>query len=172
MDTLLRRIAAGLAVLALITGCSKSGSGERTSEASSEPSAPAAEASGDAEATRAADVIDRGDGLTVEIHRRGTGRVAEGGSRVGIRYDARVAGAEAPFDSTRAAAVPLAVELGARSGPRIVEGLRRGLIGLSAGTKATIRVPAALAWGDAGESAFGIPEKAEVIFDVDVVEVQ
>lgn len=138
---------------------------------------PATTPASDANASDAAvpvtpEVLDRGDGLTVEIQRRGSGAIAHALSRVSVQYTARVAGAEQPFDSTHMQAAPLSIELSARAQPRVIEGLRRGLIGLSAGTHATIHVPAALAWGESGKPEIGVPEKSEVVFDIELLEVQ
>ena len=47
-------------------------------------------------------------------------------------------------------------------------GLARGLEGLKAGSKATITVPPALAYGKAGLPGAGIPANATLVFEVQV----
>lgn len=75
------------------------------------------------------------------------------------------------FDSSRARGVPDAWDLSRTASPRLIEGLRRGLVGLTAGSRVTLRVPAALAWGDAGLPDAGVPPRAEILYEIELIEV-
>jgi hypothetical protein len=75
------------------------------------------------------------------------------------------------FDSSRARGVPDAWDLSRTASPRLIEGLRRGLIGLTAGSRVTLRVPAALAWGDAGLPDAGVPPRAQILYEIELIEV-
>jgi hypothetical protein len=85
--------------------------------------------------------------------------------------------AEAPpefprrFDSSRARGVPDAWDLSRTASPRLIEGLRRGLVGLTAGSRVTLRIPATLAWGDAGLPDAGVPPRAEILYEIELIEV-
>ena len=75
------------------------------------------------------------------------------------------------FDSSRARGVPDDWDLSRTAKPRLIEGLRRGLVGLTAGSRVTLYVPAALAWGDAGLTAAGVPPNADVLYEIELLEV-
>lgn len=75
------------------------------------------------------------------------------------------------FDSSRTRGVPDTWDLARTASPRLIEGLRRGLVGLTAGSRLTLRVPAALAWGDEGLPKAGVPPGAEVLYEIELIEV-
>jgi len=116
--------------------------------------------------------IDRGDGLTVEVIQAGKGAEVTGTSEVSLRYSAFVDGVEQPFDASDESGVPLRVHLGAGASPRVIEGLARGLVGLHVGAKAKLHIPPALGWGATGNPAAGVPADAQLVYDVDVLEVR
>jgi FKBP-type peptidyl-prolyl cis-trans isomerase len=110
----------------------------------------------------------RGDGLVVEVHAPGQGASVTAQDSVRVHYTAFLPGSEKPFASTRASGAPLVVHL-ASGRPRVIEGLRRGLVGLRPGARVTLRIPAALAWGADGIPSSGVPADADVVFEVDVL---
>lgn len=115
---------------------------------------------------------ERADGLVVEVHVPGEGTRIAGRDTVRVHYEAFLAEShEQPFASTRAAGAPLSVRL-ASDKPRVIEGLRRGLLGLRPGARATLRIPAALAWGAEGSPAMGVPGATDVVFEIEVLAVE
>jgi peptidylprolyl isomerase len=113
--------------------------------------------------------VEKGDGCTVEITENGAGAVANFGDEVALTCEARVKDSEAKFLSTAGWDVPLRIRIG---DPAVLPGLSRGLLGLSAGTRARIEVPPALAYGEKGSQASGIPADATLVFDVEVLGVR
>ena len=75
------------------------------------------------------------------------------------------------FDSSRVRGVPDTWDLSRTASPRLIEGLRRGLIGLTAGSRLTLRVPAALAWGEEGLRDANVPPRADVLYEIELLEV-
>jgi FKBP-type peptidyl-prolyl cis-trans isomerase len=75
------------------------------------------------------------------------------------------------FDSSHARGVPDVWDLSRTASPRLIEGLRRGLVGLTAGSRVTLRVPAALAWGDEGLPSSKVPPHADVLYEIELLEV-
>ncbi|HTF89795.1 MAG TPA: FKBP-type peptidyl-prolyl cis-trans isomerase [Planctomycetota bacterium] len=110
--------------------------------------------------------------LGITVTKTGTGVAATSGRRVMIHYKASVADAEKPFDSTFASNRPLDVELGSGAKLKVIEGLRLGLEGLMPGSEVRLQIPANLAWGEKGNPAVGVPANADVVFEVQVLDVQ
>jgi len=110
--------------------------------------------------------------LGVKVTKAGTGTAAATGSQVTLHYRASLADAEKPFDSTFAANRPLEVLLSPDAKLKVIEGLRRGLEGLTPGSEARLEIPASLAWGEKGNPAVGVPANADVVFEVHVLDVQ
>ena len=116
--------------------------------------------------------LDRGDGLTVEVLTAGTGTEVAATSVVSLSYRAFLDAAEQPFDASDDSGVPLQLKLGPGAGPRVIEGLSRGLVGLRCGTHAKLHIPAALGWGAAGSPASGVPADAKLVYEVHVLDVR
>ncbi len=110
--------------------------------------------------------------LGIEVTKVGAGKAATAGKHVTIHYKASVADAEKPFDSTFASNRPLEVELGVGAKLPVIEGLRRGLEGLMPGSEVRLKIPANLAWGEKGNPAVGVPANADVVFEVQVLDVR
>ena len=127
---------------------------------------------GEALEAAAPKTVDRGDGLRLEIDERGEGPVARLGSSVLLHYEAFLADAETPFDSTYRGGMPLRVQLKRDARPRLIDGLRQGLTGLRAGTRVTMHIPADLAWGEAGNPSIGVGENANLIMKVHLLSVE
>ena len=116
--------------------------------------------------------VERGNGLRLEIDAGGDGALACSGSTVRVHYEAFLADAETPFDSTYRGGLPLCVKLESHARPRVIEGLRLGLTGLRAGTRASLHIPAALAWGASGNPSIGVGENADVTMKVHLLSVE
>ena len=116
--------------------------------------------------------VEREGGLRLEIDAGGEGPLARSGSTVRLHYEAFLTDAEAPFDSTYRGGMPLQVKLESDARPRVIEGLRIGLTGLRAGTRATLHIPAALAWGTTGNPSIGVGENADVTMKVHLLSVE
>jgi len=147
---------------------------EATSEVqSTSESADAVPAEGAPESTGEGE--EAGDGLEVEVLERGTGAVAHAGSTVRVHYEAWLAEAHAdqspPFDSSVSRLVPLELRLAGSSQPSVITGLARGLLGLSAGSHALLRIPSELGWGATGNPAAGVPPDTDLVYEVRVVSV-
>lgn len=116
------------------------------------------------------EILELGDGLVVEVLVRGEGGVAQRGGEILVHYTARVAGAEQPFDSSWSRGVPDRWRLSTRARPRLIEGLVRGLVGLPAGTRCLLRIPAPLGFGSEGREPSGIPPDADLVYEVRLLE--
>jgi len=115
-------------------------------------------------------LLELADGLVVEVLERGGGTQARRGGEVVVHYTARVEGTEAPFDSSWSRGVPDRWRLSESARPRLIQGLVRGLEGLPAGTRAVVRIPAALAYGAQGQASCGIPPDAALVYEVRLLE--
>lgn len=113
--------------------------------------------------------FDLGDGLVLQVDRAGSGTPAHLGSRVTLRYTAKVKDSEANFASTEDWDAPLAVTIGGDEGARLLPALERALTGLRAGCHASLEVPPALGYGKGGPP--GTEEKT-LVFQLEVVGVE
>ena len=112
--------------------------------------------------------IERANGLVIDIEEQGQGPLLRHGDRIRLHLVGHVEGTEAPFFSTRVSGIPMSLHL-ETSGPETpVEGLRLALCELRVGTRASVRVPADLAYGDRGLESAGIPADSRLLFDVHV----
>lgn len=68
--------------------------------------------------------------------------------------------------STKSLLTPFTVKLSENSKPKLMPGLVRGVEGLKVGSRALIRVPAALAYGKDGNKSAGIPPETTVEIEV------
>lgn len=155
-------IASTLVALACAT-CSKSSDSSAAQSDAAQPAAAAAVPAGP---------IDRGGGLTVEVLSAGTGAEVGASSDVSLSYRAFVDGRDEPFDSSDDSGVPLRLVLGANAQPRVIEGLSRGLVGLRAGTKAKLHIPAELGWGSNGNPRAGVPADSKLTYEVHLLDVR
>lgn len=103
----------------------------------------------------------------------GTGAIASSGRTLTVNYTGWLYDAARPdfkgaqFD-TSAGKTPFSFRLGAG---QVIAGWDQGLLGMRAGGKRTLIIPAAMAYGRAG-SGTSIPPDAPLIFEVDLVTVQ
>lgn len=103
----------------------------------------------------------------------GSGRMAVAGSTVTVHYTGWLYAPKAKaqhgarFDSTRDAGQPATFKLGAGA---VIKGWDEGVRGMKAGGTRTLIVPAEMAFGDAGRGP--VPPKANLIFDIELVDVK
>jgi FK506-binding nuclear protein len=142
-------------------------------EAAAEGKKPSKKKAGDkAEEAPAKEAKPKFAELGVKVTKAGSGTAATDGRTVTLHYKATVADAEKPFDSTFAMHRPIEVRLGAGAKLAVIEGLRRGLEGLTPGSEARLEIPANLAWGEKGNPAVGVPANSDVVFEIQVIDVQ
>jgi FKBP-type peptidyl-prolyl cis-trans isomerase len=113
--------------------------------------------------------VDLGDGLVLQVDRAGAGTPAHLGSRVTLRYTAKVKDAETNFASTEDWDAPLAATIGGGAGPRLLPALERALTGLRAGCSAKLEVPPALGYGKDGPPG---TEDKTLVFQIELLGVE
>jgi len=118
-----------------------------------------------------ADRVTTPSGLSYEDHVVGEGAEALPGKRVAVHYfgwlDANGAKGS-KFDSSYDRNRPFTFPLGAG---RVIRGWDEGVAGMKVGGKRTLYIPAHLGYGARGAGA-AIPPNADLIFDVELLEVQ
>jgi peptidylprolyl isomerase len=118
------------------------------------------------------ETLDLGDGLTVEVLERGKGEPARRGCELLVHFTSRIDGADQPFDSSYSRGLPDRWRMSSSASPRLIEGLVRGLDGLSAGSHAVVHIPASLGYGAEGRPEAGIPADCALVYEVRVLEVR
>lgn len=118
-----------------------------------------------------AERITTASGLGYEDHVIGEGVAAKAGDRVAVHYygwlgDKGSKGRK--FDSSHDRGKPFVFPLGAG---RVIRGWDEGVAGMKVGGKRTLYIPAHLGYGARGAGA-AIPPNADLIFDVELIEVQ
>lgn len=96
----------------------------------------------------------------------GTGKVAEAGKVFSVHYTGWLLDGT-KFDSSRDRNKPLSFEQGKR---KVIPGWDAGFEGMRVGGKRRLFIPYQLAYGEKGRGK--IPPKAELIFDVELMDVQ
>jgi len=159
-----------LLLLALLPGCGDgAGEGPRLAPATAQ-TALEVRASSEPIELATPRVVERGEGLRVEVQADGQGAEIDARTTALVRFRARVEGAEAPFASSDGWYEPLAVAPPSVPGSAsVVAGLRRGVEGLRVGSRAQVFVPPALGYGAAGLADAGVPADATLVFEVEVV---
>jgi FKBP-type peptidyl-prolyl cis-trans isomerase len=117
-------------------------------------------------------VIELPSGLRYEIIKAGTGAVAKPGQVVTIHYSGKlVTGQE--FDNSIKRGQPIDITLqpgSAQNQGGVIAGMFEGIQKTGVGGKLKLHIPAALAYGDEGNS--GIPPGAALIFEVEILGVK
>lgn len=137
----------------------------QTTPPSTAPAAPAAPAVAEAPAPKV-EIID---------HVVGKGKEAVVGSTVVVHYTGWFYKPLAPkqrgrkFDSSLDRNVPLDFPLGAG---RVIKGWDQGVAGMKVGGKRTLIIPSDLAYGKRGAGGGVIPPDADLIFDVELLDVK
>jgi peptidylprolyl isomerase len=96
----------------------------------------------------------------------GTGKLAEAGRVFSVHYTGWLLDGT-KFDSSRDKNKPLSFEQGKR---KVIPGWDAGFEGMRVGGKRRLFIPYQLAYGEKGRGK--IPPKAELIFDVELMDVQ
>ncbi len=96
----------------------------------------------------------------------GTGKPAEAGKVFVVQYTGWLVDGT-KFDSSRDRPEPLSFEQGKR---KVIPGWDAGFEGMRVGGKRRLFIPYQLAYGEKGRNK--IPPKAELIFDVELVDVK
>jgi len=96
----------------------------------------------------------------------GTGKLAEAGKVFSVHYTGWLLDGT-KFDSSRDKGKPLSFEQGKR---KVIPGWDAGFEGMHVGGKRRLFIPYQLAYGEKGRGK--IPPKAELIFDVELMDVQ
>jgi len=96
----------------------------------------------------------------------GTGKLAEAGKVFSVHYTGWLLDGT-KFDSSRDKGKPLSFEQGKR---KVIAGWDAGFEGMRVGGKRRLFIPYQLAYGEKGRGK--IPPKAELIFDVELMDVQ
>jgi FKBP-type peptidyl-prolyl cis-trans isomerase len=156
-----------LAILTFVLPLAACSPSETQAPVASESAAPAV-----AQPAFEPTVVQRENGLKIELLAPGSGPTIAIDSRVTLHYAAYVPGNEKPFDDTREGGIPLELDLSGRHGPKPLAGLALGLVGLRRSAKAKLTIPAALAWGDAGGPGSSVPPQSDVVYSVEILEVR
>jgi peptidylprolyl isomerase len=96
----------------------------------------------------------------------GTGKAAEAGKVFSVHYTGWLVDGT-KFDSSRDKEKPLSFEQGKR---KVIPGWDAGFEGMHVGGKRRLFIPYQLAYGEKGRGK--IPPKAELVFDVELMDVQ
>mmetsp|Transcript_43839 Transcript_43839/g.121813 ORF Transcript_43839/g.121813 Transcript_43839/m.121813 type:complete len:257 (-) Transcript_43839:7-777(-) len=105
----------------------------------------------------------------VETTSPGDGRTYPGqGDRLTIHYAGAVANGGASFMSTRDQGEPFAFTVGVG---QVIRGLDEGIVLMSLGERATIRIPALMAYGDRGKDGI-VPPNADLVYDVELLKIE
>jgi FKBP-type peptidyl-prolyl cis-trans isomerase FkpA len=105
----------------------------------------------------------------------GTGAEAVAGTTVVVHYSGWLFDAQAAnkhgkaFDSSVERGQPFSFPLGAK---RVIRGWDQGVAGMKVGGKRTLIIPAALGYGARGAGNGVIPPNADLVFDVELLEVK
>lgn len=111
--------------------------------------------------------------LSTDLPGAGTGPAAAANDQVVVHYTGWIYSANAPegkgaqFDTSRTTNQPLNFKLGTNV---VIDGWDQGLVGMQAGSKRRLVIPASMAYGVNG-SGTKIPGGASLVFDVEMVSV-
>ncbi len=101
-------------------------------------------------------------GLTIVTTELGTGPKPLKGQNVQVHYHGWLADSGTNFDSSGKRGKPLSFAVGTG---RVIKGWDEGLMALPQGSKARLKIPAALGYGSSGAGRV-IPPNADLVFDV------
>ena len=116
--------------------------------------------------TNGKDTITTSTGLKYIIVEKGKGKKTETGTNVVVHYSGYLKDGKM-FDSSVKRGEPFKFELGAG---QVIKGWEEGLYLMKEGDKFRFIIPYALAYGEAGRPP-QIPEKSDLIFDVELIQV-
>ena len=84
-----------------------------------------------------------------------------------MHYTGRLAADGSKFDSSRDRNAPFAFTIGVG---QVIAGWDQGVVQMSLGERATLKIPAAMGYGARGAGG-AIPPNADLIFDVELLEI-
>jgi peptidylprolyl isomerase len=106
-------------------------------------------------------------GVEYAVVQQGNGKPLEAGMRVSVHYTGYLEEDESMFDSSHDRGRPIQFVLGRGM---VIPGWEEGLMQLRVGDKARLYIPYEMAYGESGRGP--IPPRANLIFDVEVVDAQ
>ena len=181
---MIRRTAFAALMLAFAASASAQDTAQQQQDASKPTTQPAPEQQNVPQATQPESVPPQAEPVVpavptpqVEIIDRvvGKGKEATPGSTVFVHYTGWLHKPLAPkqrgkkFDSSVDRGEPLDFQLGAG---RVIKGWDQGVAGMKVGGKRTLIIPSVLAYGKRGAPGGMIPPDADLIFDVELVNVK
>ncbi|CCC66591.1 hypothetical protein NCAS_0A00310 [Naumovozyma castellii] len=90
------------------------------------------------------------------------------GDTIDVHYVGKLRDSGVKFDSSYDRGTPISFELGAG---HVIQGWDQGLVGMCVGEKRTIQIPSSMAYGKRGIPGV-IPENADLVFDVNLVDIK
>jgi len=108
------------------------------------------------------------DNLEITTTVAGDGPIAESGDLVVVNYRGRLASNGEEFDNSYDRGQPFPVLLGQN---QVIQGWEQGLLGAQAGESRTLEIPAELGYGELGTPGGPIPGNADLIFEIEVLQV-
>jgi peptidylprolyl isomerase len=106
-------------------------------------------------------------GLGIIDFEPGSGVAAQTGSAVAVHYTGWLSDSGLKFDSSLDRGTPIELTIGAG---QVIPGWEEGLLGMMVGGRRRLVIPPELGYGAAGRSP--IPPNAELVFDVELVEIK
>ena len=122
--------------------------------------------------TSAKDTVKLNSGLQYIPVRKGSGVIADTGLNVSVAYTGFCidsTGVRKIFDASRESGKPLEFTLGEN---KIIKGFEEGITGMQPGEARTLIIPYTIGYGEKGMDNIGIPAKATLYFDVELLEVK
>ncbi|MGE3262990.1 MAG: FKBP-type peptidyl-prolyl cis-trans isomerase [Bacteriovoracia bacterium] len=110
----------------------------------------------------------RSDGLVIEDEKVGSGKEAKLGSKITVHYRGTLESGK-EFDSSYAAGEPITFDL---LEGRLIKGWTEGIPGMKVGGKRKLKIPYQLAYGETGTPGGPIPPKANLNFEVELMDVK
>ena len=150
----------------VLYGCDSQGNlAETTKQAEQKPEMSAAGMADQKKAeSKASNVVTTSSGLKYEILREGSGVGASSGQTVSVHYTGWLENGT-KFDSSLDRGTTFQFALGAG---QVIKGWDEGVLGMKAGEKRKLTIPANLGYGSRGAGGV-IPPNATLIFDVEMV---
>ncbi|WP_413557395.1 FKBP-type peptidyl-prolyl cis-trans isomerase [Bdellovibrio sp. HCB209] len=102
--------------------------------------------------------------VQITDHNTGDGEIASKGALVFVHYTGTLTDGTI-FDSSYNHGRPFEFVVGSK---KVIQGMSQGVLGMKVGGKRTIRIPAALAYGE--RSIGKIPPHSDLIFEVELLE--
>ncbi len=145
-----------LALPLIALGCSDSAVSEGSSSGSGAGSGGAA-----------VEVVDLGEGLTIQVFEEGSGPVVEEGVHVDIHFELFLKDGEKLIQSTYDMGAPYHHEPGIGDA---IPAVQRALVGLREGSRVRLDIPSHLAYGATGFEEL-VPPYADLLMDMFIVKV-